>query len=314
MYMYADKNKIEIAKNANLIEFLLEFFPHLIEYDRRRKSYRHTEHDSLVINKDFWYRFSRGRGGDQISFLVEFCGMSFTQAVEALSKFSDISYIESDSENDIQVNDIILSDEDIIDENFAPPARKSHAKNVRNYLYGRGIPNETTDMLIEENRLYEDYRRNCVFYCETQKMCILRGTREEKWMKIIRAIPHSYWFFKKGRNPEDIYICESPIDALSVYECNHHRDGYYCALAGLKNRTYLRIVRDLALDPDGNLCKNLKLAVDWDAAGKNFLDNEIDRTYKFVALRPTAQEMDKCKDWNDVLQLRSKTRLIWYYK
>lgn len=314
MYMYADKNKIAIAKNANLIEFLLEFFSHLIEYDRRKKSYRHTEHDSLVINKDFWYQFSRSRGGDQISFLVEFCEMSFPEAVEALSKFSDISCVESDSENDIQIDDIILSNEDIIDENFTPPAKKSHAKNVRSYLYDRGIPLMTTDMLMEENRLYEDYRRNCVFYCETQKMCILRGTREEKWMKIIRAIPNSYWFFKAGENPQDIYICESPVDCISVYECNHHKPGFYCAMAGLKNRTYLRIVRDLALDSDGILCKNLKLAVDWDAAGKNFLDNEIDRTYKFVALRPTAEEMEKCKDWNDVLQLRLKNRLVWYFK
>ena len=312
--MYADKNKIAIAKNTDLIEFLLENYPEIIEYNYRKKSYRHTKHDSLVINSDFWYQFSRSRGGDQISFLVTFCEMSFPQALEALSKFSDISCVESDSPKNIKRIDTVLVDEDIIDENFTPPAKKPYAKNVRNYLYNRDIPYATTDMLIEQNLIYEDYRKNCVFYCETQKMCILRGTREEKWMKIIRAIPNSYWFFKKGTNPENIYICESSIDAISVYECNHHRDGYYCALAGLKNRTYLRIVRDLALDSDGNLCKNLKIAVDWDEAGKNFLNNEIDRTYKFVALRPTTAEMEKCKDWNDVLQLRSKNRLIWYYK
>lgn len=312
--MYVDKNKIESAKNADLIEFLLENYPQLIEYDRRRKSYRHTEHDSLVINSEFWYRFSQSRGGDQISFLTEFCGMTFPEAVEALSNFSDISCVESDSQKSIKRIDTVLTDEDIIDENFTPPSKKSHAKNVRNYLYNRGIPFATSDMLIEQNRLYEDYRRNCVFYCETQKLCILRGTREEKWTKIIRAIPNSYWFFKKGTNPTDIYICESPIDCISVYECTHHKDGYYCAMAGLKNRTYLRIVRDLALDSEGNLCKNLKLAVDWDAAGQNFLDNEIDRTYKFVALRPTDTETESCKDWNDVLQLRSKNRLIWYFK
>ena len=312
--MFVEKSKIEAAKNADLIEFLEEKYPHLIEYNRKRKSYRHTDHDSLVINSEFWYQFSQSRGGDQISFVMEFCNKTFPEAVEELSQFSDISCADAKSPKDIKRSDTVLTDENIIDENFTAPAKKSYAKNVRNYLYNRGIPYATTDMLIDQNLLYEDYRRNCVFYCETQKMCILRGTREEKWMKIIRAIPNSYWFFKKGKNPADIYICESPVDAISVYECNHHRDGYYCALAGLKNRTYLRIVRDLAIDGAGNLCKNLKLAVDWDAAGKNFLDNEIDRTYKFVALRPTAQEMDKCKDWNDVLQLRAKTRLIWYYK
>lgn len=312
--MNVDKSKIESAKNADLIEFLKENYPEIIEYNRKRKSYRHAEHDSLVINSEFWYQFSRSRGGDQISFVMEFCDKTFPEAVEELSQFSDISCTESNSPSHIKRSDTVLTDENIIDENFTAPAKKSYAKNVRNYLYNRGIPFATSDMLIDQNLLYEDYRRNCVFYCETQKMCILRGTREEKWMKIIRAIPNSYWFFKKGKNPADIYICESPVDAISVYECNHHRDGYYCALAGLKNRTYLRIVRDLAIDGEGNLCKNLKIAVDWDAAGKNFLDNEIDRTYKFVALRPTNEEMEKCKDWNDVLKLRLKNRLIWYFK
>ena len=94
----------------------------------------------------------------------------------------------------------------------------------------------TTDMLIEQNLLYEDYRKNCVFYREKPGICILRGTGDEKWIKIIREISNNYWVFKKGTNPEDIYICESPIDCISVYECNHHRDGYYCALAGLKRK------------------------------------------------------------------------------
>ena len=312
--MYVDKNKIESAKNADLIEFLLENYPQLIEYDRRRKSYRHTEHDSLVINSEFWYRFSQSRGGDQISFLTEFCGMTFPEAVEALSNFSDISYVESDSQKSIKRIDTVLSDEDIIDENFAPPARKSHAKNVRNYLYNRGIPFATIDMLIDQNLLYEDYRKNCVFYRESPGVCILRGTMEEKWTKIICEVSNNYWFFQVGENPSDIFICESPVDAISVYECNHHKTGYYCAMAGLKKRTYLRIINDLALDTEGNLSKNLKLAVDWDAAGQNFLDNEIDKTYKFVAVRPNAEEMEKCKDWNDVLQLRSKNRIIWDFE
>lgn len=312
--MFVEKNKIEAAKNVDLIEFLKENYPEIIEYNRKRKSYRHTEHDSLVINSDFWYRFSQGKGGDQISFVVEYCGKEFPEAVEELSKFSDVSCTESKSPKNITRLDTILTDDNIIDENFTPPAKKPSAKNVRNYLCDRGIPYATTDMLIDQNLLYEDYRKNCVFYRESPGICILRGTGEEKWTKIIREISNNYWFFKVSENPSDIFICESPIDAISVYECNHHRQGYYCAMAGLKKRTYLRIVKDLALDQDGKLCKNIKIAVDWDAAGKNFLDNEVDRSYKFVALRPTAGEMKTCKDWNDILQFRSKNRLIWYFK
>ena len=312
--MYVDKNKIESAKNTDLIEFLEEKYPWIITYHAKRKSFRHAEHDSLVIKSEFWYQFSKSRGGDQISFLMEFCGMTFSEAVEELSNFSDISYTESNFSKNIKRSDTVLTDENIMDVTFYAPAKRPCANNVKKYLYNRGIPYETSNMLIEQNLLYEDYRKNCVFYNEFPEICILRGTREEKWTKIIREIPNSYWYFKSGEDPSDVFICESPIDAISVYECNHHKPGYYCAMAGLKKRTYLRIVSDLALDSDGNLCKNLKLAVDWDDAGNNFLDNEIDKTYKFVAVRPSEEEMKKCKDWNDVLQLRAKNRLIWYIK
>ena len=300
--MYVNKEDIETAKNADLIEFLEYNYPHLIEYDRKQKSYRHTEHDSLVINSGFWYRFSKSKGGDQISFVMEFCNKSFPEAVKALCPYADISC--HDYNIPVKQEDISLSDLDIIDENFEAPKKRKYANHVKGYLSDRKISMKTIDMLIEQGLLYEDYRKNCVFYHEENAMCILRGTGDKKWIKIIRKIPNSYWYFKVGENPQNIYICESPIDCISVYECNHHRDGYYCAMAGLKKRTYLRIIHNLALDENGNLCKNIKMAVDWDPAGTNFLDNEIDKTYPFTAVRPSVKEMEKCKDWNDVLKLR----------
>ena len=299
-----DRIEIECAKNVNLIEFLTENYPHLIYYDWKRKSYRHIDHDSLVINPEFWYRFSIGRGGDPISFLMEFCNKTFQEAVKELCLFSDISCTESKCDIQIKREDIVLTDEDIISEDFCAPLRKSNANNVIRYLQDRGISLNTINILLEQNLLYEDHRKNCVFYRKNPQMCILRGTGEEKWIKIIREIPNTYWVFKVGENSKDIFICESPIDAVSLYECLKGKDGYYCAMAGLKKRTYLRIIEDLGLDDDGILCKNIKIAVDWDAAGANFLDYEIDDFYPFLAVRPSAAEMKMTKDWNDVLCLR----------
>ena len=314
--MYVSKQQIETAKNADLVEFLEINYPTVIEYNMRKKSYRHTEHDSLVIKSDFWYQFSRSHGGDQISFLVKFCNKTFPEAVKELSVFSDISCNDDETKNQKRITreDIILTDEDIINKNFSAPAQRPSADHVRNYLHGRGISFKTIDMLLEEGILYEDYRRNCVFYRENPRLCLLRGTTNKKWVKIIREIPNSYWYFKVGNNPDTIYICESPIDAISLFECRYKREGYYCAMAGLKKRTYLRIIKDLALDENGNLCKNIKLAVDWDEAGINFLENEIDKSYKFVAVRPQKTEVEKCKDWNDVLQLRLENHLIRYFE
>ena len=301
--MYISKEKIANAKNVDLIEFLEENYPEKIEYNARKKSYRHAEHDSLVINSDFWYQFSRSRGGDQISFLMEFCNKKFAEAVKELSDFYEFSCNEPNSK--ILLN-TVLSDEDIIFNDFQAPERNVNENYVKRYLFERGIALSVIHTLIRDNLLYEDVRKNCVFYNSNLNFYILRGTSDEKWTKIIREVANSYWFFKVGENPKDIFICESPIDALSIYQCNCYKAGFYCAMAGLKKNTYLRIINDLALDDDGILCKNLKIAVDWDDAGNNFIDNIIDTGYPFYIVRPTEQEMKMTKDWNDILCLRNK--------
>lgn len=303
MYIRISKEDIEKAKNVDLIELLESKYPNTIEYNVRKKSYRHAEHDSLVINGDFWYQFSRSRGGDQISFLMEFCNKTFAEAVKELSDFCEFSCNEPNSK--VLLN-AVLSDEDIIFNDFQAPERNVNENYVKRYLFERGIALSVIHTLIRDNLLYEDVRKNCVFYNSNLNFYILRGTGDEKWTKIIREVANSYWFFTVGENPKDVFVCESPIDALSLYRCNNYQKGIYCAMAGVKKNTYLRIINDLALDDDGILCKNLKIAVDWDEAGNNFIDNIIDTGYPFCVVRPSNEEMKNTKDWNDVLLLRKK--------
>ena len=42
------------------------------------------EHDSVMINKNEWYRFSQNKGGHAIDFMKEFYGLSFAEAVKEL--------------------------------------------------------------------------------------------------------------------------------------------------------------------------------------------------------------------------------------
>lgn len=300
--MHVTEAEIDQAKEVNLIRFLSSEYPNLIVYDQKRRSYCHADHDSLVINEHYWYRFSTSEGGDQIRFLTEYCGKKFQNAVRDLCDFDDdiASMRFVDARKSAQNSHK--------DEEYEPPTRGCTDYNMSKYLQERGISWMTIQMLMKQNLLYEDCRRNCVFQRENPGLCILRGTRGEKWTKIICETPNNYWFFKAGEDPIDVFICESPIDAISLYECNQRRCGYYCAMGGLKEQTYLRIINDLALDEDSNLCKNIKIAVDWDAAGRRFLDHTISNEYKFVALRPSETEMKCTKDWNDVLQLRKRQK------
>ena len=49
-------------------------------FKRCGKEYRWLRHDSVMINKNEWYRFSQNKGGHAIDFMKEFYGLSFAEA------------------------------------------------------------------------------------------------------------------------------------------------------------------------------------------------------------------------------------------
>lgn len=79
--------EMEIAKGTDLPDLL----EHLGYSARRVGSRYHTtrEMDSLMIkDRRRWKRYSSGRGGDAITFLQEFCGKDFQEAVYYLLEFN----------------------------------------------------------------------------------------------------------------------------------------------------------------------------------------------------------------------------------
>ena len=45
------------------------------QFKRCGKEYRWLRHDSVMINKNEWYRFSQNKGGHAIDFMKEFYGL-----------------------------------------------------------------------------------------------------------------------------------------------------------------------------------------------------------------------------------------------
>ena len=79
--------EMETAKNTDLPDLL----EHLGYSVRRVGSRYHTtrEMDSLMIkDRRTWKRYSNGTGGDAITFLQEFCGKDFREAVNYLLEFN----------------------------------------------------------------------------------------------------------------------------------------------------------------------------------------------------------------------------------
>ena len=78
--------EMQIARETDLPELLSH-----LGYQVKRVGRFHTtaEMDSLRIkDRRTWFRYSQNTGGDAITFLQQFCGKSFPEAVEYLLTFS----------------------------------------------------------------------------------------------------------------------------------------------------------------------------------------------------------------------------------
>ena len=77
--------EMQIARETDLPELLSH-----LGYQVQRAGRFHTtaEMDSLrVKDRHTWFRYSQNTGGDAITFLQQFCGKSFPEAVEYLLAF-----------------------------------------------------------------------------------------------------------------------------------------------------------------------------------------------------------------------------------
>ena len=77
--------EMQIARETDLPELLSH-----LGYQVKRVGRFHTtaEMDSLRIkDRRTWFRYSQNTGGDAITFLQQFCGKSFLEAVEYLLTF-----------------------------------------------------------------------------------------------------------------------------------------------------------------------------------------------------------------------------------
>ena len=159
----------------------------------------------------------------------------------------------------------------------------------------RGIDYDTIDMLIEQNLLYEDTNHNCVFLNAVADWGEIRGTSQAPFHGMIKNNrPDGFWWFKYGDEKEKaVFICESAIDAISLYEIyrltNQLFPAVFVSIGGVaKQQTIDRLKRAK---------KKIIIAVDNDDAG-NQCRNRNDNTKSYIP---------RLKDWNeDLKKLRIK--------
>lgn len=147
--------EMQIARETDLPELLSH-----LGYQVKRVGRFHTtaEMDSLRIkDRRKWFRYSKNTGGDAITFLQQFCGKSFPEAVEYL-----LAFYGRARESPTKAVPSVKRDE--VQKPFTLPPHNTDDRRVFAYLRKRGIAAQVIRQFLNADLLYEDaVHHNCVF-------------------------------------------------------------------------------------------------------------------------------------------------------
>lgn len=293
---------IDQAKSANLIDYMLINHP-----DKVFTNYgvRDSEHDSLVLYPDSYCRYSTGEVQDSIYYLEHYQGYRWRDAVLELSAFAKENYDKPGT----TAFDFGRKKPG----RFFRPIETEHIDLITDYLHNeRGISIDTIQNLFRIGKLYpataSDLGENfACFANESMEFYSLRNISSDGLPKLqyTKNSGGFWWFspleFMDSSKCTDslfpvtmpLYLCESPIDAISLYELTQE-NAIYAAMNGLKPNVALNIIQEFSTYRNGDSQNRRKtvIATDNDEPGNKFMQNF-----------PTAFERQQpcLKDWNEDL-------------
>ena len=293
---------MEIAKNTDLPD-LLEHLGYQLK--RIGRYYTTREMDSIRIkDRRTWKRYSTGKGGDAITFLQEFEGKGFREAVEYLLDYN------GQSRDAPRRSRPRPSPEEEKQPEFALPPANEDNRRVFAYLRKRGIAPQVIRFFLNAGLLYEDAKyHNCVFVGRDNtgqpKFASKRGTYDKDGVSFKRDVLGSdkSIAFPIPCDPAVpwVLVFEAPIDLMSF--CTLHREvrSNAVALCGLYEgglNTYLR---------DNPHLRHVVLCLDADDPGQSATE-KLRAEYESRGLKVSTRTPAKGKDWNEYLQQRGPPR------
>ena len=284
--MMSREQLIQEARQADLVEYLRSKGVAL-----KRKgvgSYCLVEHDSLVITGFKWTWFSKGLSGNALDYLIKVEGMTFRDAVEALTGKT----LQSTGNS---------------------AGQRKHRQIIAYLCKTRGLDYTRIKQLIEAGYLDTDERNNCIFNIFEYGSRLnngkgkligaeLHGSNPRKPFKgFSGGFKHGVGFHLnwrcKSASVDRLYAFESAIDLLSFITLVENgevdadiENSVLLSLGGVKPEVLYTCLNAY------EVAERVFLCVDNDEAGENFL-NRFRGIEGFTELRPEGIY----KDWNDRL-------------
>ena len=292
--------EMQIAKETDLPELLTH-----LGYQVRRIGRYHTtaEMDSLRIkDRRKWFRYSRNTVGNAITFLQQFYGKSFSEAVEYLLAFHGRA-----RDSPTKAAPFVKRDE--VQKPFTLPPRNTDDRRVFAYLRKRGIAPQVIRQFLNSGLLYEDAEHhNCVFVGKNSagqaKYAGLRGTYDLNGPGFKGDAPGSdkNTGFSLPHDPRSdlVLVFEAPIDLMSYLTLHRDRTNAV-ALCGLYDgalQTYLQAHPEI---------RSIALCLDADEPGQKAAQ-QLQEKYQLQGYAVTVEKPRCGKDWNEYLQRKICSR------
>lgn len=266
------------------------------QFKRCGKEYRWLRHDSVMINKSEWYRFSQNKGGHAIDFMKEFYGLSFAEAVKELL-----------GEEGVGETNRRTAKEDAGRQKVCPiplpglelPERNESCEIARKYLIEqRKLSEWLIDQMIAKGDIYESKNYHNVVFVgrdkeQNPRYAAMRGTDEKRYRGEAKGSEKIYGFGHIGTN-EKLFVFESPIDLLSYITAvpEDWEKHSYISLGGLSEKAMKRMYTEYPH------IHSIYLCLDNDEPGN-------ERCRQFVSLIPEELSVYRLepvkKDWNECL-------------
>lgn len=255
---------IKRVTNLDLYDFLIKYFPDEVKVCGNWL--RLNRDNSVNVRKGsskFVDYSSKYKNGSVIDVLINFFDYDFKGAMEFLSNPEVREGMSKPNEN-----------LPVVSEFSEPKKDASGYKQTFAYLTKtRCIPSSVVTSFVEKGLIYQSISinpntgsafRNIIFMNEDKDYYETHGTVSygASFHGCKKKVKNNYWSFTKG-NPDIVFICESAIDAISLFVINCAKkiadNTMYVSIGGVANTdTIDRLLREypnkcvLAVDNDDN--------------------------------------------------------------
>lgn len=288
---FTEEQKLR-ASSVDLVEFLRRQGEKLI---RSGPEYRMTSDHSITVQGNEWYDHASKEGGGPISFVQNYFGVSYPEAVTRLL----------DGEQGRAYEPAPRKAEEPKKEFVQPPAGREMRRLYAYLLKKRLIDREVLNTFVRAGLVYEDEKyHNAVFAgkdeCGVVRHAHKRSTNDiGKTFRInVEGSDPRYSFHWNGSS-DRLYVFEAPIDLLSfltLYPKDWQRHSYV-ALCGVGEQAMLWMLEQ---NPE---MRRPILCLDHDSAGIE----ATGRLKEILAERgyvETAVLQSIHKDWNEDVKAR----------